>query len=158
MNRLEKHNILAIDFDDTLIGHKNSQRICDHIRYNPSKTYWIITFRTGPWADTDIMEQELYHMSGLTLDRFEGIKSIPKHIYDGHTSINSDRKAGVPEETLSRREEVFKEWKGKTAAELGCTVLIDDIADWTEEGCGKHGVDFVNTHSIKPFNKSTILT
>lgn len=52
----------------------------------------------------------------------------------------------IPREIGMRAAYGFLRWKGRRARELGCTILIDDVADWVVTGCRENGVAFLDAN------------
>lgn len=135
--RLDKHQIIAIDFDETLIYHKHSIQLWGFIIRNPDKKYWIITFRTGAYSDPQVIWSELYSESNLDRSCFEGIISIPVNLYTDYITKPGN-------ETKMK----YIRWKAEVAKSLNCTVLIDDRPDKVEQGCVELGIEFIDTKTL----------
>jgi len=59
---------------------------------------------------------------------------------------------GIRLEQLEPLVVEYGEWKGKVAAELGCTLLVDDRPDWVLPGCAKYGVSFLDIGDVTPIS------
>lgn len=138
MKRLEKHQTIAFDFDQTLIQNPYSHKLWEHVRDNPEKTYWVVTFRSHHLRDEEKLWTELEHRSFIDRSHFEGVHFVPDHLYNS-------------------RCEMFVEWKGKTAHSLGCTVLVDDIPEWTQAGAEKYGLEFIDPYTLGEEGKEGIV-
>jgi len=153
INELHNHEKIAIDFDDTLVGHRNSPLLWKFIRDNHLvKEFHIITFRSGNWADEGVLIEEMIHESNQTVLPYmiNSISFCNDGLYENFSLIQTSRKQTdtmvptiiLPEETN------FYDWKAIRSKELGCTIIVDDRPNWVENGCKKHGVMFVDTADL----------
>lgn len=139
---LDPHEIIAWDFDGTLVDGANSEFFRAYILAHPEKQHHIVTFRTGRsrrfhgklWKD-DAIHELLDH--GVALDTITAAHGIPENLFDtlprGGLIL-----PGSCEESLY--------WKAAKAKEIGATVLVDDLVEWTEVGCRHHGIAFVDAN------------
>lgn len=146
---LETHDRIAWDFDGTLVDGPMSHHFCDFIRANPQKEHHIVTFRDLGMARAIPYELEPY---GLTVAAFKGIHTCPPKYWRAFTmaSVNphnwlAAQRAGTLPASLSDPDiGRYLHFKGRKARELGCTVLIDDMADLVVAGCREHGIEFID--------------
>ena len=147
MYNLTAHTKIGIDFDKTLVFHKNSHILQKYILENfKNKSFYIITFRSHGLEDQ--IKYDLLGNSNLTLEMFKGVHCIPYNIYEG--AIRSD--AYIYEEPFKYWDEPYTkymEWKGKICKELNCTILVDDNKTDVIYGCRKHGIKFLNIDEIR---------
>lgn len=124
---LDHHTNIAWDIDGTLINGPNSSMFRQYIINHPEKTHYLVTFRDFDWAQQAYQELAPH---GISREMIAGIMDCPHKLQDG--SPNS----------LA----YYMEWKGKVSAEIGCTVLVDDMDYMVMSGCLAHGVTFVHSH------------
>lgn len=139
--RLEEfntHSKIGIDFDGTLVQHQYSEHLQRYILKNHQfKHFHIITFRSHGMQDQirqDLMESIDTTGVRLSLNHFVSVHNIPDETYRDHL------------ERLTAND--YYAWKAVKCAELGITILIDDLADWLHEHCVKHGVDLVSPDDL----------
>lgn len=153
LNLLDKHDVIAWDFDGTLVDGPLSHLWRAYLRENPQKEHHIITFRTGPsragldgtWAEDCYWELASF---GIRNTRIKAVHSIPQEIfqYYGVARLYCDvSQSLVPE--VQRNAEKIMEWKGKCASENGATVLIDDMEEMVRLGCDRYKVQFIHSHT-----------
>lgn len=142
---LDPHQIIAWDMDGTLIDGPNAKFFRAYILAHPEKQHHIVTFRTGPalnsmevamWKDECVYE--LFHL-GVPHGTIKQTHAMPDHLYHAW----AQRKTFIQETEVA----AFLDWKGKTAAEIGATVMIDDMPGMVKKGCRNHGVTFIDAHS-----------
>ena len=138
MIRLEKHDVIGLDLDNTLIEGRNSRLLWQFIKEHPEKKFWIITFRTGLLAKEQTIWDEIRDFSGLDSSWFEGIQTV-----DEQTYLKANINKSIP------NINDYIKWKGKTCKELGCTVLVDDMPEMTKYGCDLYSVDFVDSRTLR---------
>ncbi|RYD65103.1 MAG: hypothetical protein EOP83_08075, partial [Verrucomicrobiaceae bacterium] len=143
---LDPHDTIAWDMDGTLIDGPNSEFFRAYILAHPEKHHHIVTFRTGPsrrfpdnasalWKD-DAIHELLEH--GVALDVFKATHGIPEELYSAWAS----RKTLLSEAEVA----AYVMWKGKMAAEIGATVMVDDMPGMVKKGCKAHGVVFIDAN------------
>lgn len=157
-NELDSHDKIAWDMDGTLIDGRNSDAFRQYIVSNPHKTHYIITFRDANWATKIYSELEACGMIDPET-YIDGIFTCPVDWHYYHNVNQNPRMAKVKQqyletnrvtqEQLDMYSAQFCQYKGAMAAELGCTVMIDDIEDWVEQGCIDNGVTFL--HALDRF-------
>jgi hypothetical protein len=142
---LDPHAIIAWDMDGTLIDGPNAKFFRAYILAHPEKQHHIVTFRTGPalvfaevtmWKDECVYE--LFHL-GVQHGTIAKIHGMPDDLYHAW----AQRKTFLQPEKV----EQFLDWKGRTAAEIGATVMIDDMPGMVKKGCKNHGVVFIDAHN-----------
>lgn len=133
MKRLIEHQIIAWDFDDTLIGHVNSHRFHHYIRNNPQQEHHIVTFRDDEWAT--MIERDLEEVGLLKREDFTGV----------HNFLDKDRFRGI---ILNLNDDPTMNWKGLKCSEIGATILIDDMTDHVIKGCDKHGIIHIHPDDL----------
>lgn len=149
--RLDRHQIIAWDFDGTLVDGPFSHIWRAYLLSTPEKQHHIVTFRTGPsragldgtWAEDALHELEDH---GIKRTRILAVHSIPQEIFQhyGVARLWSED-SGLAPEIVANAERMI-EWKGKCAKSFGATVLVDDMEDMVRLGCDRHGVEFVHSH------------
>lgn len=139
---LEAHQNLAWDFDGTLIQGPNSERFRAYIAAHPQKRHHVITFRDREWAD--LIPMELGTL-GLDPALIASVENCPEPLHDMFM-LGREPGSGVPRRIADMAVHHFLRWKGRRARELGCTILVDDIADWVVRGCEEHGVAFLDAN------------
>lgn len=152
-SELDKHDIIAWDMDGTLIDGRNSNSFRQYIVNNPDKKHYIITFRDPNWASRIFNELEACGMDDPSV-YIDGIYSCPVDWHYYNDVNHNPRMARVKtqyletnkitQETLDMYSRLFRQFKGSMAAELGCTVMVDDIDQWVEQGCIDNGVCFLH--------------
>lgn len=155
LNILQPFNKIAFDFDDTLVGSKNSKLLWDFINDNPEKTYFIITHRTAEQART--IPQELSRDTTIRFEQFSDLYTLPNRLaieFEHDSRIRRLSKLPpletVPEDALMPGEYKYLNWKGFAAMKAGASVLIDDLPALSRLGCRKHHVILINTRSLSP--------
>lgn len=132
MKNLAKHDKIAVDVDDTLLGNSPGKHILwDFISANKNnKIFYLVTFRIKPCID-EVFDDLFSETSVVAKDHFAGLVGIPPKVFFG--------------EDL---QTPLVEWKGLTAFKLGCTLLIDDLPDLVLPGCRKYGVDYLHPRDL----------
>lgn len=131
------HSVIGCDFDDTLVGHKNSSKIQKYILENRDKEFYIITFRSHGWQhriDSDLSKSTEETGVPLRTDHFVEIHNIDDGSYESHVAMNGDPS--------------YLSWKARRCVELGCTILIDDFADSFHEHFTERGVMIVSPDDL----------
>jgi hypothetical protein len=140
MTRLEPHKNIGWDFDGTLSQGANSERFRAYITAHPEKRHHVITFRDREWADLILMELGTL---GLDPKLIASVENCPAPLHDMFMLHHSGDLC-MPQRIAQKAIDAFLRWKGRRASELGCTVLVDDMADWVVQGCQAHGVEFLD--------------
>lgn len=159
-SQIEQHKNIAIDMDKTLIdgcGSKNLRSWVqdNHINHN----LWIVTFR-----DTYFAKQVWYELSpfGLKEEYFSGIRNMPQSLHKRYNvAVESFRHIHrrkkyerylvyhkLTENDVCDILHEVSNWKGMTANELGCTLLIDDMEHMVVPGCQKHGIEWLHPDNL----------
>jgi len=122
---LEKHTHIALDFDDCLLDGPYSRLLTNYIASHRDKMFSIITNRPGRCeAETIVVAR------GLMLRR-----DLPHDFFFAHIVLS-------PDPDLCG-DTVDAHYKGKAAADIGATILVDDDLDH-REGCIVHRVMFLH--------------
>lgn len=138
MKIFENYKRIGIDFDETLIDHRNSALLWDYIQENPyGQEFHIITFRSGG------MEKRVWgdltkNGSRLTETHFTKLHACPHELWlDFHYGNG-----------LILPPHPYLDWKATVCADHGIEVLIDDMACMVEEGCKKFGIRYIHPDSL----------
>lgn len=142
---LDPHQIIGVDFDGTLIGGRNGDLLYRYIvEHHKSKTFWIVTFRSGGFEDHCFGELEFtFENDPPPQTMFAGIESVPHQIWFQAQMDTAKRKNGFLTGPMTTAEKQYCEWKGAACKRRGCTILIDDLPNCVLPGTMKHGIDFV---------------
>lgn len=150
MENFHLHNALGIDFDETLVGNSPTKEVLWSWIYKNKqrKKFFIITFRTGTWLEK--VWNDLEVEAKFIVPAFSGVYSVPVDAKDAYFEYSKLKKKAHKPKNKERMNQIyplytaFREWKGKKAKELGCSVLVDDDRQNTLPGCEKFGVDYVH--------------
>lgn len=129
---LDAHHKIAWDIDGTLFEGVNSAFFCAYIMAHPEKEHHLVTFRDQRWALS--AHDDL--LGAVDPDFIKAIHACPQRLYHGYAT--RDPIYGIDAASD------FVEWKGMRANQLGCTLLVDDMAALVEPGCTRYGVAFLN--------------
>lgn len=157
-HKLNQHNVVGLDIDGTLINGPASLLLQNWVLDNfAERDVHLVTFRTG--EDLDMVWKDLAEV-GLFNNHFKGLHSIPLSI--GQTFWKMTRLVGFRNEMFEPKwkralkhhkvdeadylnlEHQVQHWKGKKCAELGATVLVDDLEYFVKPGCDLHGIEFIH--------------
>lgn len=130
---LDQYQKLGIDFDGTLVGHPRSHILQQYIVDHPEKEFHIVTFRCGQMEQNlrwDLQDSVELTGSGLRLDHFKSIECCPKLIFERRETLDDGRE--------------FYGWKGRRCAEIGCTILVDDMHAHVGPYCHELGIPCLN--------------
>lgn len=133
LNQFDSHERIGIDFDGTLVGHKHSWLIQRYIAENQHKQFYIITFRSHGMQDRierDLRDSVKKTGIDLNIKHFTGIHNIADGLYENHLALKGD-----PD---------YISWKAVKCAEIGCTILIDDMAELIHEHFPERGIIIVS--------------
>lgn len=130
---LDDHVSIGWDIDGTLIDGPNADFFRRYILANPDKEHHLITFRDPVWAERVYEELRPY---GIERDHIHSLNPCPQDLYIAYAT----RKSFLD----WAKCEAYLHWKGQMAKELGCTVLIDDMATQVIRGCEKHGIVYID--------------
>jgi len=122
---LHQHQHIALDFDDCLLDGPYSRLLTDYISAHPEKTFSIITNRPGR-CDKDTVAVA----NGLMLRR-----DLPHSFSFAHIILSSDADLCG--------DEVDTHFKGKAAARIGASILVDDDSVH-QSGVEFHGIEFLH--------------
>lgn len=159
MNRLDQHERIALDMDQTLVGGLHSPGLRAYVaQHRGIKRFYIITFRHEAWAGK--IPEELAQC-GLDPRLIQDIVWCPDTLIAGAT-LHYERdiltpellkqraaKQGLDIDTLESLSGQYSEWKGRMAAQLGCSVLVDDAPEMVHRGCEKYGIAFLDVADLK---------
>jgi len=120
---LHQHQHIALDFDDCLLDGPYSRLLTDYISAHPEKRFSIITNRPAR-CERDTVTVA----NGLMLRR-----DLPHSFKFAHIILSSDIDLCG--------DEVDIHFKGKAAASISATVLVDDDLSH-QVGCVEYGVQF----------------
>lgn len=140
---LDKHQSCGWDFDGTIYDHPKSELMHAYIKAHPEKRHVIVTFRSHGWQN-DVWEN-LYSTYPDAPEKgcFEGIVNIDDEIY----AKFHDASRG-PVLLMGDDIRAYTEWKGQKCAELGLTVLIDDMTMMVVDGCKKHNIVHIHPDDL----------
>lgn len=161
--RLDKHQIVGIDIDSTLIGAPTSPLLVDWIKQNhKSKELHVVTFRTDLWykkIPDDFLKED------IDINWFASINGLPDFMYNTYVQRNHYYKAlngkrynkarnilkfyNIAEKDLDNNWNDLITWKGLKCFELGATVLIDDDLEKVQVGCTKHNIELIDSLSLR---------
>ena len=140
---LDRHENIAWDIDQTLIGGPNSDRFCEYICAHPEKKHHLVTFRDPEWAEFALVELE----GIVPVELIASINAIPQDLWSHASGIIRPNDPAVIK---------YKHWKATRAKAIGCTILIDDMAETVEEGCREHDVEFLDAYAPWSMNETDI--
>lgn len=129
LEEFDQHQTIGIDFDGTLVGHRHSTLIQRYILDHPKKAFHIVTFRSHGWQnriESDLAKSTAETGVPLTIGAFTAIHNMTDEGYATHLEMKGDPK--------------YYGWKGVTCARVGCTILLDDMADALHIECVSQGV------------------
>lgn len=153
INELHKHEKIALDFDQTLVGHPKSSLLWNFIqKTHLTKTFHIITFRSGAWANEDMLIDDMIRGSNNAIRPYmiESVSFCDYNMYADFSILQSSREqigTQIPSIILPEETKFFQ-WKAERAKELGCTILVDDRPAWVKDGCDQHGIIFIDTADL----------
>lgn len=136
---LDPHQSIAWDADKSLVFGPNSQFFCDYIKAHPEKQHHVVTFRDPLWAAQVFNDLIPY---GLEKHHITSVNACPQDLEYAFAV----RKLFYDPVAV----DAYINWKGKTAKELGCTVLVDDMQEAVLPGCQKYGIKFLHAHRDFP--------
>lgn len=161
LEELNKHQIIGLDMDETLIEGPCSYLLREWVKENfIKKELWIITFRTGPYVAQVWGDLAPYR---LGREQFAGLKAIPPHLHSDYWLIKKgfaykDSNPGKFERFLAankltpelaqKKHDALLHWKGEACASVGATVLVDDLPDMVLPGCIANNIQFINAHRL----------
>lgn len=158
LEKLARHEGIAVDFDGTLIKNPGAHALWEFIReHHQTKKFWIVTFRTHQEREKFPEVWALHaQMSPRfpSLDMFHGVHFADDDAclrFSAYAKANPVTQIILYGECLEPRhpdEEEMMHFKAKKCLELGATALIDDLADMVEHGCRAHGVEFVDALNL----------
>jgi len=141
--QLQRHAVLAWDFDDTLVGHHASPAMHRYIAHTPQTRHLIITFRaqglhTRLWNDLAAATR----LIGQT--HFERAIHLDDHLSDTVQRLRRLRARNLYAGPDSPAERAYRHWKGMICAQIGAGLLIDDRTDDVQPGCAAFGVELLH--------------
>ena len=143
MIRLDAHRHVAWDMDGTLNSGRNAERFRAYIAAHREKRHHVITFRDREWAGQVRIE---LHRLGLDPSLIASVENCPEPLHDMFM-LGSEPDSNVPRRVAAKAAHHFLRWKGRRARELGCTILVDDKAEWVVQGCEEHDVAFLDANA-----------
>ncbi len=117
IDKLLDHQKIGIDLDGTLIEHPHSRRLQKFIIDHPDKEFHIVTFRSHGMQHNiarDLRISTTLTQVPLGLNHFAGVHNIPDTLYENMVRFD--------------RHDPYYCWKADKCKELGCTVIVDDVA------------------------------
>lgn len=134
LQKLDRHDIIAVDFDGTLVDNPGSIHLWKYIRDNHErKQFHIVTFRFKHDADHCLpILNLLSKRTGIapTAEMFRSVEYRP-------VLNESDSYDNLPQE-----------FKALVCKRIGATVIIDDLVDVIGEHCDRHGVEVVDALAL----------
>jgi len=115
---LHDHQKIGIDFDGTLVEHPHSRALQKFILDHRGKEFHIVSFRSHGMErniERDLRISTILTQVPLTLHHFAGVHNIPDRLFEN--MINFDH------------HDPYYCWKADKCKELGCTVIVDDVAE-----------------------------
>ncbi len=160
---LSSYQIVALDFDHTLVNGPKSHLLQQWVDSNPDVEKWIITFRNTPnWVGE--IPDELAAV-GLNISQFAGVVHLPAGVWEEYSKyakiqhlINSPNKVkyqraleyhGVSDDEVRASVSGLTHWKAEQCVNLGAPVLVDDAIKLTEPGCIHNGIKLVDSVNLK---------
>jgi hypothetical protein len=125
------------DVDDTIYQHGRSKLFWQFIHENPfGQEHHIVTFRSGG-LEKRIFTDLTRLGSTLNESHFRGIHYIDHALWVNKTLI-----------LQVDPNDPYMLWKGKTCADMGIEVLIDDDTFCVKNGCLRHGVTLIHPDDL----------
>jgi len=162
ISTLDSHNIIALDFDETLVYHPKSERLWSYIESNPTKKFYIVTMRhtaifNEVWSDLD---DATY--GSLSSDNFvEAISASSSDdiadyaLYSKIKKMNNPRKQerilsnnGITMEEVDIRLDEITSSKALICKRIGATILVDDMKDMVINGCDKYSIMYMHPNEL----------
>lgn len=126
---LRSFDVIAWDFDGTLIDHPRSADFWRLIQANPYRqTHYIVTHRSHG-HECLIFDDLAARGAGIDPLHFAGI-------------IN------VPDELFETNDPALLTFKGEQCSRIGAQVLVDDMPRLSAPGCAQHGVRLVHPDDL----------
>jgi hypothetical protein len=123
---LRSHQRFGIDFDGTLVGHEKSKHLQEFIvTHSLEKEFFIVTFRSHG------RELEIAEDLRESIEKDTGTRIRLFHFRDIHNMPDDD----YARTNGSMRIPEFYQWKPAKCRQLGCSILIDDMADYIHPHC-----------------------
>lgn len=130
---LDGHGSIAWDLDGTLVDGPKQVFLGAYLVGRRDKGHHLVTFRRSTQREA---VESCLAVAGLGLHLFQGVHFCPDPLRDAY---DGDGGSGLLND--------FKRWKGRAAAEAGCSVLVDDDAELVGDGCRFHGIVHVDSWS-----------
>lgn len=137
IEKLLDFHTIGWDFDQTLVGDRNSHRMWEFIRETPDKLHFIVTFRSH--GDQYFVWDELRLAGGPGRDAFAGVFNVPDMVWDRYARKDYRRKY-MPDMERCRIDDEYEYWKARTCKAHDIPVLVDDMTAHVAEGCEKYGI------------------
>lgn len=165
ISQLDKHDIIALDFDYTLLYHDKSVLLWRYIATNPDTKFYIITFRSGIMFKKLPKELEWETKGWITKKNFVDILSVGTQVYNLRVHLDSylegpaymkefaksqllDQGFSLEPSSVENLVEMTRTYKANLAKSLGATIMVDDDEYWVGYGCRKLGIEFVNSDDL----------
>lgn len=130
LDKLDRHDVIAVDFDGTLVDNPGADHLWKYIRENyKRKQFHIVTFRFKSHADQCLPILNMLHRingKAPTAEMFRSVEYRPMLTEDDNY------------------DDLPMEFKALVCKRIGATVIIDDLVDLISEHCEKHDVEVVN--------------
>ena len=145
IERLNKHYMIGLDLDKTLINHPKSYLLQEYVNEHPDKKFWIVTHRSH-----GLVSQIWPDIESTILDRsdFEGFRAIPDEMYEAYLRVEIQRRAGIISGEFTDNEKAYFSWKGMICQKLGCTVLVDDKPSLNQLGMDRFNIELIDTNDL----------
>ena len=140
---LDDHEKIGWDIDGTMYEHDGSRTAAtdarcramhDYILAHPEKKHYVVTFRSGAWANQVWADLLRVNPNAPGPEHFEGLLNMSVQMFDENCARN------LGGGHYSEPTQTYKEWKGMICAQHGITVLVDDNPDHVVPGCDRYGV------------------
>jgi hypothetical protein len=136
---LDAHDVIAWDFDGTLLGHPRSEAMHAYIASTPDKTHHIVTHRSHKMEKTMWDEMKFHYPNGPSRESFVEVINVPDDVYENfHLSQRS------PGGLIMLDYNAYVNWKGEMCHSLGATILVDDNSDHVRPGCIKYAIAYIH--------------
>lgn len=134
-----RHNRVAIDIDDTLIGNNGQKYLLREAISDLSNKvcFFLLTFREGCTAT---LAKDLFR-DGINCEfirNFRGIIFAPKAV----SELSAFKYLGI--EPTEEQKAVLAYWKPLVCKKLSITLLVDDRSDILDGPCEELGIEYVN--------------
>jgi hypothetical protein len=142
---LRQHRCIGWDLDNTLLGHRASDKLHDFIRASPDIRHLLITFRTAQgtiW--TDLASQQ----RAVSADSFSVVETMDPVLATNFMRLQRQRAQGLYAGPMAFCELEYRSWKGRVCARHGASLLIDDMTDYVSLGCERHAISLLHPDQL----------